>query len=521
MKKIKILFYLISVSVIWNGCSTDKFNDLFKDPNRTENAPAALIFNGVLNDIYEGTWNSTSRYNQFHAYNYNYYGNQEYNWTGASLNYITLKNVIKMEEEALASGAKASNPYAALGKFFRAYFYYNMTCKVGDLPVTDALQSLDVQNPKYDSQKAAFIQILKWLDASNTELGALITASDNSLLGDIYFDNRLTAWQKTVNSFTLRVLNALSKKEGDAELNIKGKFTEIMSNPSKYPLFTSNSDNLRFKFNSVFNKYPTNPDNYGFDATRLNLTSTHLGTLASLKDPRTFLVAEPAPKKVASGISPTSYEAFVGASPAEDLADMSTKALNGEYSFIGRKRYYSTYTAEDMIIIGYPEQCFNIAEAAHRNWISASPEEWYNKGILASMDFYGIKTGDLAVSFQKAGGKLGEFDNYTVKVDLNNYLSQAAVKYAGKNANGLQQIITQKYLAFYQNSGWEPYYNFRRTGFPVFAANGPGTGNSGIIPKRFQYPSSELNTNKDNLNAALTSQFGGKDDINADMWLIK
>lgn len=520
MKKIFGIFLLITISLLWNGCSSD-FGDLFKDPNRTENAPSSLIFNGVLNDMFEGAWGSTARYNQFHAYNYNYYGNQEYNWTGATLNFITLKNVIRMEEEALASGAKAANPYSALGKFFRAYFYYNMTCKVGDLPLTDALQSLDVQNPKYDSQKAVFVQILKWLDASNTELSALVAAADNSLLGDIYFDNKLAAWQKAVNSFTLRVLIALSKKESESELNVKAKFAEILGNPSKYPLIGQNSEALQYKYNSVFNKYPTNPDNYGFDATRLNLTATHLNTLVSLKDPRTFIVAEPAPKRVASGKSPTSFDAFLGASSAEDLADMTTKAGNGEYSFIGRKRYYSTYTAENTIIIGYPELCFNIAEAAHRGWISGSAEDWYKKGILASMDFYGIKTGDLAVSFQKLGGKLGEFDNYSVAVDLNNYLNQTEVKYAGKNETGLRQIITQKYLAFYQNSGWEPYYNFRRTGYPAFASNGPGTGNSGQIPKRFQYPSSELNTNKDNLNAALTSQFGGKDDINAAMWLIK
>jgi hypothetical protein len=71
-----------------------------------------------------------------------------------------------------------------------------------------------------------------------------------------------------------------------------------------------------------------------------------------------------------------------------------------------------------------------------------------------------------------------------------------------------------------RNSGLAGYYQWRRTGVPTFDL-GPGTGNSNIIPLRFQYPSSELSTNKANLTSALGSQYGGKDDINAAMWIIK
>jgi len=86
---------------------------------------------------------------------------------------------------------------------------------------------------------------------------------------------------------------------------------------------------------------------------------------------------------------------------------------------------------------------------------------------------------------------------------------------------GLEQIIKQKYVAFFQNSGSEAYFNYRRTGFPAFSLGGPGTGNSGKIPLRFQYPGTERTTNGANLTSALSSQFGGNDDINAAMWVIK
>jgi hypothetical protein len=38
---------------------------------------------------------------------------------------------------------------------------------------------------------------------------------------------------------------------------------------------------------------------------------------------------------------------------------------------------------------------------------------------------------------------------------------------------------------------------------------------------RFQYPGNESTANADNLNAALTSQYSGADDIHSKMWLIK
>jgi hypothetical protein len=57
-------------------------------------------------------------------------------------------------------------------------------------------------------------------------------------------------------------------------------------------------------------------------------------------------------------------------------------------------------------------------------------------------------------------------------------------------------------------------------GVPVFET-GPGTGNSGRIAWRFQYPSSDKTANTTNYQGALASQFGGNDDINGVMWLLK
>lgn len=509
---------IFSGMVALSGCQ-EKFEDFERNPNRAEQVSPDLVLRGITADMNtDGPWSLVSRWNQFDCCNYNYYGDQRYDWTGAGLNYTTLKNVVKMEEEATRAGNAEVNPYSALGKFFRAFFFYRMTNLVGDLPMTEALSGLNNPNPKYDAQKTIFLQILKWLDESNADLSKLIAEGNKTLDGDIYFKNDLRQWQKAINTFTLRVLISLSKKEADADLKVKQQFAAIVNDNTKYPVMTGMADNLQYIYSAI-NKYPSNPDNLGFDATRYNMSATYLNKLVELKDPRAYITAEPATKQIADGKTAADITAYVGANSGEDLANMSSKmadADKGEYSVRSRSRYYSSYAAEPGIIIGYAEMCFNIAEAINRGWATGMAEDWYKKGIKASLSFYGVP-----VEAPGTVNKTYKGTTYSINFDFaNNYYQQATVKYKGDNAAGLEQILTQKYLAFFQNSGWEAYNNWRRNNIPVFLT-GTGTGNGGSIPKRFQYPSSERTTNSGNWTESLKSQFAGNDDINASMWLIK
>jgi len=480
--------------------SCQKFEDLEKDPNRPGEVPPSLVFTNVLYSHYYSPWSDEQRWSQFHCSNYAYYDDQEYDWTTTSFNYTQLKNVNQMISEAKRIGLADNNAYSAIGKFFKAYFFVDMSMKLGDVPMTDALKSLENTAPKYDTQKVVFKQALTWLEESNTELQTLINSGDQTLSGDFMLGNDLKKWQKVVNSYKLRVLITLSKKESDTDLNIKTQFANILSNPAKYPVMSSLDDNLKFTYNSSTDKYPLNQDNYGQTATRSNMAATYLNTLASLKDQRTFIVADPAPAKIKAGLTAADFGAYVGASSGESLDDMSTKMLNGEYSPISKSHYYSSYLGEPCIQIGYSELCFNIAEAINRGWATGNAEDYYIKGIKASWTFLGVTD---------------------VETKWISYYAQASVKFSSTPAVASTQILTQKYLAFFQNSGWEAYNNYRRTGVPTFLT-GPGTANSGRIAKRWQYPSSERTTNAENYNAALKSQFGAEtDDINSDMWIIK
>jgi hypothetical protein len=525
MKKISYIVFASFILMINTGCKKS-FQDLNLNENKPTSVPPSLLFNGILNSMYDAPYGSGERFSQYFLCNYDYYGNNRYDFGSGDNYYGTLKNVNKMVDEAVRSGLPAANSYDAMAKFFKAYFFSKMSLEMGDIPMTDALKGSGNLTPAYDSQKKVFQQAFTWLDSANTELGQLI-ANNATISGDIYLNNDLTKWRKVVNTFRLRLLVHLSKKDADADLNVKQQFSAILSDKSKYPLMTSMDDNLLFQFVHPTNDYPMNPNNFGFDALRYNTSATYISLLTQTNDPRVYITAEPATAIVAGGTSPTSFSAFVGADPGEDLGIMYVKANAGQYSLINRKHYYETYTGEPSIQIGYPELLFNIAEAINRGWVSSGPlgdaEAHYKAAIQASMGYYGIpQAGSFNVYFLASGspGSTATYNAYNINFDFSTFYNQASVKYAGNNATGLTQILKERYIALFRHSGFESYFTYRRTGIPTFTT-GPGTGNGSRIALRFKYPSSEQTANADNYKAALQSQYSGNDDINGIMWILK
>jgi hypothetical protein len=264
------------------------------------------------------------------------------------------------------------------------------------------------------------------------------------------------------------------------------------------------------------------------------MCGTFMNLLVPNKDPRTFIAASPAPALIAGGKSYTDFTAYVGADIDLSQSVLLANSNAGNYSYNNYLRYYGTAagpntsgsTCEPYTIIGYPELCFNIAEAANLGWIPGlSGATWYTKGIQASMTMYGLSDGaSVTVGMPIISPSGNNLTNVlgNVTVNVTNYLAQPAIVYAGDNASGLTQILTQKYIAFWQNSGWEAFYNWRRTGVPTFEQGGTGIGTpNNTIPIRWQYPNDEQVSNTQNYQAAIASQYGGNDNVNAAMWLIK
>src|SRR5205085_4898646 len=97
------------------------------------------------------------------------------------------------------------------------------------------------------------------------------------------------------------------------------QFATIFNNPTQYPIFTSNADNLQYVYNKDYNYYPDNPNNYGNNAGRLNIAATWLNNLSTLHDIRAMVVAEPAR---GLGFSDTSYKSFDGGNSGDDVSTL-------------------------------------------------------------------------------------------------------------------------------------------------------------------------------------------------------
>lgn len=522
---------IVTLFVVLSGCEK---GDLLSNPNvASENStiPASLILNHltwsfyrgggvvdkVVNSVEEEPFGQVMRWNQFTASSNSYYrGQNAYSFSNTATAYDVLKYVTKMEEQSAKQFSSTNTIYAALGKFFKAYSFTWLTQRVGDIPVTEA-GNPEILQPKFDTQHDVYKNILQLLDDANTQMNTLVNSTTTSVVvdGDIYGLTYLQ-WQKVINTYKLRVLISLSKRADDnADLNIKSQFAAIVNDPTKYPILTGNGDNLSFKFNATVNKYIYNPDEtYNLFA---NVGKTYLNITTASKDPRTFITSTPAPAQITAGKTADDFTAYVGADHALTQASLVANDALGMYSYVNYKRYYASFVGPDpCILVGYPELCFTIAEGINRGWVAGSAATWYNKGINASLSSYGLTEGQSYVVGNRQGVTIG-----TVTVNLHDFLTNANVVYKGDNADGLKQILEQKYVAFFENSGWEAFYNWRRTGFPAFADNGPGINPAGKIPVRWQYPIDEQNNNAANYSASISSQYGGSDDVNKLMWLLK
>ena len=531
------IFVVIAMIVITTaGCQK---GDLLSNPNAgSQNSvvPASLLLNhltyglavgggvtdGRAGAVNEMPWNLPGIWSQYHISNYQYYrGNNFYNWSNSTTNYDMLKYANLMQAQAIKSYGATPNVYSALAKFFKAYCFIWLSQRVGDIPMS---QAGDLANltPTYDSQHDVYKNSLALLDSANTLINNMGTVNANVVVnGDIYGLTNLQ-WQKVINSYKLRVLISMSKRATDnPDLMIPTQFATIFNNPSKYPVFTGNKDNVKFVYNAAFNPYPIFPGNQPYNMYS-NICKTYLDITTSTSDPRTFIAATPALGRLKiPGNTVGSFSAYVGADINLDLTTLSGLSSKDSLSFANYSRYYSSIAganAEPYIVIGFPEMCFNVAEAINLGWVStANSSDWYYKGINASLSIYGLTQGQQLQIGDVAGIALG-----TVTVDVAGFLANPAVIYQGDNSIGRAQILAQKYVAFFENSGWEAFYNWRRTGIPNFSQGGIGIGTPGNrIPRRWQYPQDEVNYNGANVSKAISTQFGGKDDLSQDTWLTK
>ncbi len=125
-------------------------------------------------------------------------------------------------------------------------------------------------------------------------------------------------------------------------------------------------------------------------------------------------------------------------------------------------------------LISYAEICFILSEAAEKGWsVGGNQESWYEKGIKASLDTWGVG------------------DTY------NSYIATSGVAYDGS----LSQLMTQKWIANWTNAT-EAWCDWRRTGLPDLKFGAKGKRDA--MPLRYRYDANEKKRNAANYADAIS-----------------
>jgi len=502
MKKTTSIILVAALLVMGTGCT--KFNeDLNQNPNLPTKASNSQLLTYTINQIsgaiestagilYVQHW-SEKPYTDASRYtivNYDFY----WIYSGALMN---LKTILDTKDFNVTEGSKENQ--LAVARILRAWFYWHMTDRWGDIPYTDALKGLENFTPAYTSQKDIYYDLLKELK----EAAAQIDEGSNAVTGDILYGGDMANWKKLANS--MRLLMALRLSKIDAAKG-KAEFTEaaaadLMENNSESAVYV----HLANEANQNYWYYVFNVQGRQWYWASKTVTDY----MKALNDPRLPIFADPAPN--GSGYNGVPYGLDGN---AVGLIPSATVSLTGVHVRAQNAPCY---------ILTYAQVEFALAEAAKINWISggdAAAQSHYEAAVEASVRQWNrnsFKTYNDAVDKQVEKVPYNPNDQGDV-TGLAAYMAKPDVAYT--SADALKKIGYQRWLHLYAN-GYEAWAEWRRTGYPELT---PAPNNNGIaIPRRQAYPVKEQNINGANYKNAVSGQpgLGGKDDLTGRVWWDK
>lgn len=375
---------------------------------------------------------------------------------------INLETVINSPD--LSGNEGPVNNQLAVAKILKAYFFWNITDRWGDVPYSQALKGADNFKPSYDTQESIYNSLFQLLDEANTMIVS------GNISNDIIYNGDITKWKKLGN--TVRLLMALRLSKVNA---VKGK--DEFNKALTAGIMTSNADNLVFKHLA-----DANNQNYWYGQIVAQnrewwaLTKTLVDYMRPLNDPRLTVYGAPARKT----------GTYVGLAFGTPVAPGTS-----DHSLLGPAIYAQNAPVQ---LVTYAQALFAKAEAAKLGWIIGGD-------IEAKINY------DLAIQnsvLQWTGSTSG----------VSALLINPAIIYNPVNA--LEQIGNQRYIHLFMH-GYEAWAEWRRTGYPAFLIAPQGVA----VPTRLSYPENESFNNSENYKAAVQRQFAGKDELYGKVWWDK
>ena len=480
---LKIIYTLVLICLVMS--CTDNFDEINTDPNRPKQITPGVMLGQlqyrIVNSSIQAGRNFTHEIMQVDAPRASTSGAGLHRYVvnpgaGVWSNFYQYLNDIE-DIYQLADNLNENN-YKGIALVYKCWAYSILTDLYGDIPYSEATKATEgILQPKFDSQKEIYTDILKNLEIANE----LFDASKGLTYGgDMVFNAKesgqspgIMKWRKFANSLRMRLLLRIMKRDG--EVNVTEQLGQMLANPEKYPVFSSNEDDAIFHYPGSFPYF-----NPYYNARTLDwregtyFTMFFLAKLNEVKDPRLALWAIPVDvegQMVYQGIEsgyPASYEYVVGKNSSYNDVLKTLPQLG--------------------VMMTYAEVEFIKAELALRGFATGkSVKDHYDAGVTASIRQWGSAVPD-------------------------DFLDRPGVKYEDTVSEDaqLEQIMLQKYYAYFFVD-YQSWFEKRRTGFPVLP-RGSGIPAENNFPNRIPYPGYLQSMNAENLNAAVRAMGGDNSD---------
>lgn len=518
MKKLTYIMLCGLALTLLNACTTG-FEEINKNPNRTEvgRIQALNMFEPILynsaNQWLNRTWYYNNELIQFTAHTggvtrreHLYFLEDQRDWYGFWNHYASYAhNTQHMYDLAVEQDDKS---LIAIALTFKVLFFSNMTDMFGDIPYEEAFMARQpggTITPKFNTQKEVYEFMFADLEAANN-----IYATNPSFRKpemDGMYGGDMEAWRKFNNSLYLRLLCRVS---GRTEMNVGAKMTEILNNPDKYPIFTSNDDNATVKFSGLdpyISNFGTETES-GFTSSGRKLTEQLIKLTVQTDgdgnqiyvDPRLPIIGK---KNSVAQSNPDNIWKGTRSGGTEDerpVFDRGASWLN--FAVFCRREAPATF-------MDYAEVQFIFAEAALKQFIPGgeiAAKSYYEAGVTASMQKWSEQ------------GAFSQTPTSITDTDIDTYLASPLGSW--DLASDKEEFLgNQKYLALFW-IGMEAYHEYRRTGYPVLTIGAGTIYNDHVLPTRFGYPATTMSTNSVNARAALNNM-GGANDMKTPVWWSK
>ncbi|MBB5397425.1 SusD/RagB family nutrient-binding outer membrane lipoprotein [Mucilaginibacter sp. AK015] len=533
----KKLFKILMVcGLVVSATSCNKYLDINANPNDPTAATPDLILPQAIVSFaaYHVQFNSFAGYANGMTANgggYGAFGAQTtYNY--ATTDYTNLfsnsyDNINDLQYIVDKTSADGKDRYFnAAARIMRAFAYQRLVDIYGDVPYTEAVKGAANIAPKYDKAEDIYTDLfaqlntaIESIDMSTAEVPTPIkTASAGSV--DVLFGGDMQLWKRFANTIKLRMLIRIQDVTSMASVISaeKAKLAGaafITKDAIVQPGYQAGNAG---KQNPMWNTWAYNetgsPSAAGIQQVP---TAFAVGFYDGKK------ISDPA-RGAVTYKSLTTYTGQLGSST-------NPNAPNGSAWYIGT----ATGTSGDAVGIlkgpsmGQPimlaaESYFLQAEANLVGLVGspATAQDNFNEGIRASFRYlYKDKSNAYSGSYSES--KANDDANAYISANSKNYLVRYTTVTDIVNntttptteAQKLEAIITQKYIALNQIDANEAFNEYRRTGYPKSNPTGDPAHNAAStisvstapdkLPVRIQYPSSEYALNSANVPPAVNN----------------